>query len=110
MKQITAHIAAHEWTEVMAMTDKDKYVNIADLKVKVRYWCKTRGVTKVEQASLIGAIERTPYTVKADIKSTPETTENEIEMLRNQLKIAHAQITRLESKYEGVASEGGADS
>lgn len=35
--------------------------------------------------------------------------ENEIEMLRNQLEIAHEHITRLESKYEGVASEGGAD-
>lgn len=44
---------------------------------------------------------------RADIASTLETTQNEIEMLRNQLEIAHAHITRLESKYEGVANERG---
>lgn len=91
------------------MADKDKFVNIADLKAKLRYWCKTRGMAKTAQDSLMEVIKRIPYTIKADIKSTLETTENEIEMLRNQLEIAHAQITRLESKYEGVASKGGDD-
>lgn len=83
------------------MADKDKFVNIADLKAKLRYWCKTRGMTKAAQDSLMEIIKRVPYTL--------ETTENEIEMLKNQLEIAHAQITRLESKYEGVANEGGSD-
>lgn len=91
------------------MADKDKFVNIADLKAKLRYWCKTRGMTKEGQDSLMETIKRVPYTVKADIASTLETDENEIEMLRNQLEIAHAHITRLESKYEGIADEGGAD-
>lgn len=91
------------------MADKDKFVNIADLKAKLRYWCKTRGMTKAAQDSLMETIKRVPYTVKADIESTLETTENEIEMLRNQLEIAHTHITRLESKYEGVANERGAD-
>lgn len=89
------------------MADKDKFVNIADLKVKLRYWCKTRGMTKAAQDSLMETIKRIPYTVKADIASTLETAENEIEMLRNQLEIAHAHITRLESEYEGVANERG---
>lgn len=65
------------------MADKDKFVNIADLKAKLRYWCKTRGMTKAAQDSLMETIKRIPYTVKADIESTLETTENEIEMLRN---------------------------
>lgn len=91
------------------MADKDKFVNIADLKAKLRYWCKTRGMTKAAQDSLMETIKRVPYTVRADIESTLETTENEIEMLRNQLEIAHVHITRLESKYEGVADKGGAD-
>jgi 5-bromo-4-chloroindolyl phosphate hydrolysis protein len=91
------------------MADKDKFVNIADLKAKLRYWCKTRGMTKASQDSLMETINRIPYTVKADIEATLGTTENEIEMLRNQLEIAHAHITRLESKYEGVANGGGED-
>lgn len=91
------------------MADKDKFVNIADLKAKLRYWCKTRGMTKAAQDSLMETIKRIPYTVKTDINATIETDKNEIEMLQNQLEIAHANITRLESKYEGVASEGGAE-
>lgn len=67
------------------MADKDKFVNIADLKAKLRYWCKTRGMAKTAQDSLMETIKRIPYTVKADIEST------------------------LESKYEGVASKGGSD-
>ena len=89
------------------MADKDKFVNIADLKAKLRYWCKTRGMTKASQDSLMETIKRIPYTVKAEIGATLGTTENEIEMLRNQLEIAHAHIMRLESKYEGIASDGG---
>ena len=87
------------------MADKDKFVNIADLKAKLRYWCKTRGMTKASQDSLMETIKRIPYTVKADIGATLETTGKEIEMLRNQLEIAHAHIMRLESKYEGVDND-----
>ena len=58
------------------MTDKDKLVNIADLKVKLRYWCKTRGMAKTAQDSLMETINRIPYTVKY-IASTLETTEME---------------------------------
>ena len=103
------------------MADKDKFVNIADLKAKLRYWCKTRGMTKASQDSLMETIKRIPYTVKADIGATLETTgkeiemfpdnpysaRKEIEMLRNQLEIAHAHIMRLESKYEGVGNDQG---
>lgn len=54
------------------MADKDKFVNIADLKAKLRYWCKTRGMTKAAQDSLMETIKRVPYTVRADIESTLE--------------------------------------
>lgn len=91
------------------MSDKDNFVNIADLKAKLRYWCKTRGMTKAAQDSLMETIKRIPYTVRAELENSLETTENEIEMLRNQLEIAHAHITRLESKYERVSRKGGAD-
>ena len=89
------------------MADKDKFVNIADLKAKLRYWCKTRGMTKASQDSLMETIKRIPYTLKAYIGATLETTVKEIEMLRNQLEIAHAHIMRLESKYEGVGNDQG---
>lgn len=61
------------------MADKDKFVNIADLKAKLRYWCKTRGVGKTGQDSLMATIKRIPYTVKSDIESTLETTESEVQ-------------------------------
>ena len=93
----------------MRMADKDKYVNIADLKAKLRYWCKSRGASKQMQESLMDTIKRIPYTVRADISETLDTREGEIEMLRNQLEIAHAHITRLESKYEGICSDRGAE-
>lgn len=54
------------------MADKNKFVNIADLKAKLRYWCKTRGMTKAAQDSLMETIKRVPYTVRADIESTLE--------------------------------------
>lgn len=63
------------------VADKDKFVNIADLKAKLRYWCKARGMTKATQDSLMETIKRIPYTVRSDIKTRLETTENEIEML-----------------------------
>ena len=43
------------------MADKDKFVNIADLKAKLRYWCKARGMTKAAQDSLMETIKRIPY-------------------------------------------------
>lgn len=54
------------------MADKDIFVNVADLKAKLRYWCKTRGMAKVSQDSLMETIKRIPYTVKSDIESTLE--------------------------------------
>jgi hypothetical protein len=57
------------------MRDKDKFVNIADLKAKLRYWCKSRGMTKAAQDSLMETIKRVPHTVRADIKATLDTTE-----------------------------------
>ena len=59
------------------MADKDKFVNIADLKKKLRYWCKTRGVAKAAQDSLMETIKRIPYTVRAELENTLETTEYE---------------------------------
>lgn len=55
------------------MADKDKFVNVAELKAKLRYWCKTRGVPKTAQDSLIETIKRIPYTVRGDISETLDT-------------------------------------
>lgn len=56
------------------MADKDKYVSIADLKAKLRYWCKSRGASKQTMGSLIEIINRIPYTVRADISETLDST------------------------------------
>ena len=54
------------------MNDKDKYVNIADLKARLRYWCRSRGASKQMQESLMETIKRIPYTIRADISETLE--------------------------------------
>lgn len=56
------------------MADKDKYVSIADLKAKLRYWCKSRGASKQVQESLMGTIKHIPYTVRADVSATLDST------------------------------------
>ena len=56
------------------MADKDKYVSIKDLKAKLRYWCKSRGASKQAQESLIEIIKHIPYTVRADISETLDST------------------------------------
>lgn len=61
------------------MADKDKFVNIADLKSKLRYWCKTRGMEKAGRDSLMETIKRIPYTVRAELENTLETTESEVQ-------------------------------
>lgn len=35
------------------MSDKDKFVNVADLKRKLRYWGKSRGASKQSIESLM---------------------------------------------------------
>ena len=54
------------------MADKDKFVNIADLKAKLRYWCKSRSASKTVQESLMETIKRIPYTIRAEISETLE--------------------------------------
>ena len=54
------------------MSDKDKYVNVADLKRKLRYWSKSRGASKQSVESLMETIGRIPYSVKAELETTLE--------------------------------------
>lgn len=55
------------------MSDKeDKFVNVADLKRKLRYWSKSRGASKQSVESLMETIGRIPYSVKAELETTLE--------------------------------------
>ena len=53
--------------------EKDKFVNVADLKRKLRYWGKSRGASKQSIESLMETIGRIPYSVKAELEATLET-------------------------------------
>ena len=54
------------------MTDKEKYVNVAELKKKVRYWAKTRGMSNLALKAFFDMINNLPVTVKCDLETTLE--------------------------------------
>lgn len=54
------------------MTDNEKYINLAELKKKVRYWAKTRGMPNSALQDFSSMINRLPVTVKGDLETTLE--------------------------------------
>lgn len=60
----------------MTMSDKDKFINLKDLKAKLRYWCKSRGASKGALESLIETVKHMPYTVRSDISCTLEVNDD----------------------------------
>ena len=59
------------------MSDKERYVNLAELKKKVRYWAKARGMHDASLRNLLSAINSLPVTVKGDLETTLEVEKNE---------------------------------
>lgn len=59
------------------MTDKEKYINLAELKKKVRYWAKTRGMSNLSLQDFLNMINNLPVTVKGDLETTLEVENNE---------------------------------
>lgn len=45
------------------MNDWDRYICVARVKAKIRYWCRSRGATKEAQDSLIALINNMPFIV-----------------------------------------------
>lgn len=62
------------------MTDKEKYVNLAELKRKVRYWSKTRGMSDSSLQNFLSMISNLPVTVKCDLETT---LDEEIEIVKH---------------------------
>lgn len=54
------------------MTDIEKYINLAELKKKVRYWAKTRGMSNSSLQDFSRMINNLPVTVKGDLETTLE--------------------------------------
>lgn len=54
------------------MTDKERYVNVAELKIKVRHWAKTRGMSNIALQNFTDMIKSLPVTVKGDLETTLE--------------------------------------
>lgn len=52
------------------MSDRDRYISVADLKSRLRYWMRSRGMSKQAQQSLMETIKNIPYFVKPDISET----------------------------------------
>ena len=57
------------------MTDKERYVNVAELKIKVRHWAKTRGMSNIALQNFTDMIKSLPVTVKGDLETTLEGEE-----------------------------------
>lgn len=58
------------------MTDKEKYINLAELKKKVRYWAKTRGMSNSSLQDFLNMINNLPVTVKSNLETTLEVENN----------------------------------
>ena len=52
------------------MTDKKSYVNVAELKRKLRAWLKYRQASKSTSDELINVVERLPKVMIAELENT----------------------------------------
>lgn len=60
------------------MTDKEKYINLAELKKKVRYWAKTRGMSNSSLQDFLNMINNLPVTVKGNLETTLEVEKDNV--------------------------------
>lgn len=59
------------------MTDKDSFVNVADLKRKLRAFANYRQYSDHAKKELLGIIEKLPKTVLGQLETTLEVSKNE---------------------------------
>lgn len=57
------------------MTDKESYVNVADLKRKLRAFAKYRQYSKSATDELLGVVSKLKISIKADLETTLESTD-----------------------------------
>ena len=57
------------------MTDKESYVNVADLKRKLRAFAKYRQYSKSATDELLGVVSKLKVSIKADLETTLESTD-----------------------------------
>lgn len=57
------------------MTDKESYVNVADLKRKLRAFAKYRRYSKSATDELLGVVSKLKISIKADLETTLESTD-----------------------------------
>ena len=58
------------------MTDKEKNINLAELKKIVRYWEKTRCMSNSSLQDFLNMINNLPVTVKSNLETTLEVENN----------------------------------
>lgn len=59
------------------MTDKGKYINVADVKRKLRYIFKSYGVGGFVREKVEMMIDNLPYSVKGNLETTLEVEKDE---------------------------------
>ena len=59
------------------MNEKDMYINMAELKRKVRAWFKYRQAAKSTVDDFMKILDRLPKTVKGELETTLEVSKNE---------------------------------
>lgn len=60
------------------MSDKERYVNLAELKKKVRYWAKARGMSNSSLQDFLNMINNLPVTVKGNLETTLEVEKDNV--------------------------------
>ena len=59
------------------MSEKDMYINMAELKRKVRAWFNYRQAAKSTVEDFMKILDRLPKTVKGELETTLEVSKNE---------------------------------
>jgi hypothetical protein len=54
----------------MKITDKDSFVNVAELKRKLRAWAKYRQMSIQTTNDLLGIIAKLPITIRGQLETT----------------------------------------
>lgn len=91
------------------MTNEERYVNLAELKKKVRYCAKSRGMNDSALQNLLNTINSLPVTLKGELETTLDEGEakpvGEWEYADKVAGMRYYHCTNCTSGYETLADE-----
>lgn len=86
------------------MTDKGKYINVADVKRKLRYIFKAYGVGGFVREKVEVMIDNLPYSVKGDLETTLEAANaqsmDDMKVKETELKAIDVDVRGYTNRFE----------